>query len=105
MFEFLIYGFDNKFIFWPMVTLMVGGFIFIMRYFGLRNALFAAGVFALGLLYALSNRQSRQKGWEDRKAKERKDVEDFKNRFGDTRDQFELDLDRLRDDDGFKRKS
>ena len=104
MIEFIQYGFGNRFIFWPMVVVAIAGFIFISRTFGLRNALMALAAFALALLYALSNRASRQKGWEDRIAKEEKDVQTFQDRIDGVRDGFTVDRDRLRDDDGFKRK-
>ena len=92
----------------PMAATGLAVFLFVNRSFGFRNALMAAGTFLAAAVVAMSYKRGRQHGWDDRRAKESRDAEELVNRIKRARHTARTrnaDPERLRDDDGFKRKS
>lgn len=99
------YGVSWQFWLIPGAAVAVGGFFLVSRFFGVRNGVYAA--ILLGLISALKivERRAQQRGWDDRIKKEKRDADamvDRAERAGRT--VLDADPDRLRDDDGFKRR-
>lgn len=92
----------------PVPAAALALFLFLSRSFGLRSAIYATGAFLMAFLTAHSFHKGRQRGWEDRVRKDERDAQELVNRIKrarDTANSRNADPERLREDDGFKRKS
>lgn len=73
---------------------------------GWRNALISAGAFLASAALFLTRLQARQTGWKDHEEKDRVDAQNLVNRVNSVRNHARStrpNLERLHDDDGFKR--
>ena len=102
--EFLGYSIPWEAWLFPGAAVLIALFFFLSRIFGIRNAAYAVGIAAVGVVTAILDRRGRQSGWEERIAKEKRDADRMVERAERARDDvLAADPKRLRDDDGFKR--
>jgi hypothetical protein len=77
----------------------------VIRFAGFRNGLIAAAGLGAVLLTSLSYWRGRQHGWRERGEKGVRDAKEFRSKADVARDRVrDIPVDRLRDDDGFRRK-
>jgi hypothetical protein len=90
----------------PLVGVALGVVTVAMRFGGLRNGLMVAAGLGVAVLTVLSHWRGRQKGWHERGQKGLRDAQRFREKADDARRRVrDLPAERLRDDDGFRRKS
>ena len=100
-------GYSVPWQFWliPGTGLAVGAFVLVSRTFGFRNGLYAAAVVAFAATIKIIESRAAQRGWEDRIKKEKRDGDRMVERAERAgRAVSDVDPERLRDDDGFKRR-
>lgn len=92
----------------PVPAAALALYLFLSRSFGFRSAIMATGAFLSAFLVLASYQRGRQKGWNDRRAKEERDAKALVEKVKRARDAANArnaDGRFLRDDDGYKRKS
>lgn len=104
MIEFVIYRIPYWIWAIPSAAVLIGIFLFLVRHFGLRNALAAAAVIGSGLIAQLAHQRGRQVGWNQRIEKENADARKVEERAARARRDVAAERGKLRDDDGFKRR-
>ena len=88
----------------PSGGILAAAIFAVYRTFGLRAAISAAVAIGSALMLALSFQRGRQRGWQDRREREKSDAEKTIRKGLAARNRVDgADPKRLRDDDGFKR--